>query len=113
MEEDTLEEFMRFACECMARENFFGPEDQHTPGIPLVSKNVMGDLGNGDIMRYVRRDLYMNKPGHYEWVFISKRHRALVYRIVDWGFGDIKARWVMHGDYLFQFDAVLDEERHK
>jgi hypothetical protein len=55
----------------------------------------------------------MNKPGHYEWVFISKRHRALVYRIMDWGFGDIKARWVMHGDYLFQFDAVLDEERHK
>ena len=93
MEEDTLEEFMRFACECMARENFFGPED----------------LGNGDIMRYVRRDLYMDKPGHYEWVFVSKRHRALVYKITDWGFGDIKARWVMHGEYLFQFDTVLND----
>jgi hypothetical protein len=50
MEEDTLEEFMRFACECMTRENFFEPEDQGTPGIQRFSKNVMGDLGHGDII---------------------------------------------------------------
>lgn len=110
MEEDTLDSFMDFACECMTSDLFFSSEDSHPDNKVRFSKSIKVDLKNGDWMNYVRRDTFTNKPGHYEWVFISKRHRALVYKISDWGFTDISSRWIMRKDFLFQFDAVLDEE---
>ncbi len=103
-----MKEFTHFARKCMKMCDFFEVGDRHISRTTRYSKNISHHLGNGDIMRYVRKDLFM-KPDHYEWLFVSKRHCALVYKLEDWTSRDTKAHCIIYDGYMFQFDAALYE----
>ena len=51
----------------------------------------------------------MNKPGHYEWFFVSKMHCGLVCELEDWVSRDTKAKCIIYDGHMFQFDAILYE----
>lgn len=104
---DNMKEFTHFARECMKMCDFFEDRHRHISRPRRYSKNISHHLGNGDIMRYVRKELSMNKPDHYEWFFVSKMHCALVCELEDWVSRDTKAKCIIYDGHMFQFDAIL------